>query len=317
MTLAELGSILRDKREALGFSVDDISERIKVSMRIIKLIEEGNEAGLPHSVYTRGFIISYAEVLQMDKEELLTQLDIIFPCDDIEEIHPTPQIISPNQRRGVRLKQLILLVMLLAIIGSVAFGGWFVVNNFGSDIVELVKKPFAASSDSPQNSAMSVAEEGAQPAGVTSARENATASVPSSGLTSSGQGSTDAVQANNQEGRAGTETAESTADSSIVLPQSPSHDTTTGQEKTTPAAQNTQENIVVISPRAPCWTRVIADKKQILEKTITPGNDFTFQYTHDASILLGNPSGVTLTINGEPYKGNLRSSQTLTINLPL
>lgn len=305
MTLAELGSILKDKREELGFSVDDISERIKVSMRIIKLIEEGNDAGLPHSVYTRGFIISYAEVLQIDKDELLTQLDLIFPSEDIEEMQPAPQVISPNQRRGVWVKQLLLCVILLAIVGGIAFGGWFIVNNFGTDIVDMVKKPFAASS-SPEE-ASSVAME-------SSVMPETPANTTSMQTQNSGYAS---LQVGGAEGQRATVPSEEQADA-IILPQNTSHEATSlvGDGESV-GTHNAEENVVVISPRAPCWTRVIADKKQILEKTITPGNNFTFNYTKNATILLGNPSGVSLTINGKPYTGNLRSSQTLTIHLPL
>ena len=310
MTLAELGSILKDKREALGLSVDDISERIKVSMRIIKLIEDGNESGLPHSVYTRGFIISYAEVLEMDKDELLAHLDSIFPSEDIEEMQPAPQIISPNQRRGVRLKQFIMFVLLLAVIGGIAFGAWFVVNNFGGDIMELVKKPFAASTTQ-QNIPPAAVEQVASSAVPQTDDGNSLPSTASLSLTE-----TPALEGQN-EVQAPQVEAEPVGDSLVTLPQSPSQEASTDVTEDRAVAQNLEENVVVISARAACWTRVIADKKQVFEKTITPGNNYTFNYAQGATILLGNPSAVSLTINGEPYTGNLRSSQTLTITLPL
>ena len=310
MTLAALGSILKDKREALDLSVDDISERIKVSMRIIKLIEDGNETGLPHSVYTRGFIISYAEVLEMDKDELLTHLDRIFPSEDIEEMQPAPQIISPNQRRGVRLKQFIMFVFLLAIIGGIAFGAWFVVNNFGDDIVDLVKKPFAASTTQ-QNIPPAAVE---QTASSTTPQTDDGSSLSSTASRSLAE--TSAMEGQSEAQAPQTE-VDPAGDSLVTLPQSPSQEASADVTEGRAVAQNLEENVVIISARAACWTRITADKKQIFEKTITPGNNYTFTYAQNATILLGNPSAVSLTINGEPYTGNLRSSQTLTINLPL
>ena len=295
MTLAELGSTLQLKREELGLSIEDISERIRVSMRIIRLIEEGNTAGLPHSVYTRGFIISYADVLHIDKEELLEALDTIFPSEDLEEVHTIPQIISPIQR-GIRIKQIMVSLVLLLFVGAIVGGGWFVVNNFGQDILEFVKKPFSSSTEYIQTNE-GPAEELHYPI------TNPSATEASSTNEQTAQSASDTLS----------EATTLSTEPPVTLPQGSLHEE---PQSETASTQTISDSVVVISPKAPCWIRITADGKHLRDQTLPPGKDFTFTYKEKAVVMLGNPSGVNLTINGKPYTGNLKSSHALTVTLP-
>lgn len=298
MTLSELGSVLQKRREELGFSIDDISERIKVSMRIIRLIEEGNTLGLPHSVYTRGFIISYSEVLQIDREELMAALDQIYPSEDLEEVHVISQPLAPAIGRNVRIKQIIVCLVLLLAVGIAVAGGWFVINKFGQDVVDFVRQPFGSSTEA-QQPAPAGPQESAGPVAATQAP--AAPQVDQSGHQS--------VQMPSE---------------TVTLPQSTTqstsnaveHSSATAASSGNSATQAVTDNVAQIMTKAPCWTRVIADGKQLPDITIIPGKDFTFQYKEKAAITFGNPSAVILTVNGEPYAGSLKSSTALTISLP-
>jgi len=78
MDLRELGALLREERERRGLTIDQVSDRIKITRTCIAAIEDGNEDCLPHPVYAKGFIKNYAKLLGMDTGEFQESLAQIY-----------------------------------------------------------------------------------------------------------------------------------------------------------------------------------------------------------------------------------------------
>ncbi len=74
ITEATLGKVLREAREHLGLSVADVANQIKFAPRQIEAIEAGDYQQLPEEAFLRGFIRSYAKILQLDSQKLLAAL---------------------------------------------------------------------------------------------------------------------------------------------------------------------------------------------------------------------------------------------------
>ncbi|MFZ5810617.1 MAG: RodZ domain-containing protein [Thermodesulfobacteriota bacterium] len=70
MDLRELGALFKEERERRGLSQNDVIEKIKIGRSILVAIEEGEEGGLPHPVYAKGFIKNYAKLLDLDPDEI-------------------------------------------------------------------------------------------------------------------------------------------------------------------------------------------------------------------------------------------------------
>ena len=75
MNFQELGLILQREREKKGLSVDVVMEATKVSRINLIALEDGDRSSLPHSVYTKGFVKSYARFLGLDADELSMIVD--------------------------------------------------------------------------------------------------------------------------------------------------------------------------------------------------------------------------------------------------
>lgn len=73
-TRLNAGAILRAAREAQGLTVVDIAERIKFSARQVEALESDDQSHLPQGTFLRGFIRSYARVLQLDESTVLETL---------------------------------------------------------------------------------------------------------------------------------------------------------------------------------------------------------------------------------------------------
>lgn len=68
--LQKIGSILREKREEKGLSIIDISDSLCIRKSLVKALEEGNLALLPHEVYIRGYLKKYAHLLDINEDVL-------------------------------------------------------------------------------------------------------------------------------------------------------------------------------------------------------------------------------------------------------
>lgn len=73
-TQLNVGTTLREAREALGMSVYDIAERIKFAPKQVEALEANDFERLPKATFLRGFVRSYARVLQLDEAELIAAL---------------------------------------------------------------------------------------------------------------------------------------------------------------------------------------------------------------------------------------------------
>ena len=72
--MPDLGNKLRDRRLALGYTLDDIQERTKIQKRYLESIEDGDFSRLPGSFYVRAFVRQYAEALDLNADELLEEI---------------------------------------------------------------------------------------------------------------------------------------------------------------------------------------------------------------------------------------------------
>ncbi|HQV73048.1 MAG: DUF4115 domain-containing protein [Xanthomonadales bacterium] len=65
LTDATIGQKLRFAREQRGWTCEDVGSRLKLQARLIKRIEEDDFSGIAHAVYLRGYLTSYARLLDM------------------------------------------------------------------------------------------------------------------------------------------------------------------------------------------------------------------------------------------------------------
>src|SRR5512139_1689119 len=69
-----VGAALREGRELLGLSVADVANRIKFAPRQIEAMEADDFGQLPEMAFVRGFVRSYARLLEIGATPLLAAL---------------------------------------------------------------------------------------------------------------------------------------------------------------------------------------------------------------------------------------------------
>ena len=74
----ELGIILREAREAKGFTLSEVQEQIRIGTKFLEALETGQFQQLPTPVHARGYLRNYARFLGLDPEPLLERLELSY-----------------------------------------------------------------------------------------------------------------------------------------------------------------------------------------------------------------------------------------------
>lgn len=132
MDFKELGNIFKAEREHRGLSIKEVMEVTKISRRNLLAIEDGNTKDLPHPVYAKGFVRSYARFLGLDGEELARVFDAELigeqePLDATDyDVNPgTDLAFQEADRRASSGKNgilsVVLIIALLVILGGLVY----------------------------------------------------------------------------------------------------------------------------------------------------------------------------------------------------
>ena len=73
------GKTLQSQREALGWSVEQVADQLKLAPRQVVALEAGDYASLPSPAVTRGFVRVYAKLLKIDAAPLVSMIELNMP----------------------------------------------------------------------------------------------------------------------------------------------------------------------------------------------------------------------------------------------
>lgn len=116
------GDMLRQAREQLGYSQEDIAHRLRLRLSVINDIEDNNFEQPQLATFTRGYVRSYAKYVGLDEAEVLAKLD--------QQGHAQPQeqemqSFSRRTKREAHDNRIMRLTWALAIIFVGLTGVWW------------------------------------------------------------------------------------------------------------------------------------------------------------------------------------------------
>jgi cytoskeletal protein RodZ len=118
-----LGSFLRDEREKMNLSQDEIAQKIRLRRFIVEAIESDAWERLPPPVFVKGFVRSYARTLDLDEKRVLDLYHQSAP--------PEPEILKPVAvPRASHRVGILLLLLVLAAAGCIVYF-WYVKASTG------------------------------------------------------------------------------------------------------------------------------------------------------------------------------------------
>ncbi len=141
-----VGQQLQRAREAKGWSVSAITEQQHLRCSVVQAIESGDYSKIDTELFLKGYVRAYARQVGLDADAVIRDLDAeLAPMrkqrEDELQTHPLVDI-ERRRRRKRRLVKSFLVVLLLALLGYLAFhyltpGRVGIFDGTGSDAPEL------------------------------------------------------------------------------------------------------------------------------------------------------------------------------------
>lgn len=119
--MARFGDLLREQRERKGITLEQAAEDTRIREKFLAALETGDHHALPGAVYTKGFLRSYAEYLDLDSTDLIA----LYTAERVTtpEAPRTFEPMRPVMRSGVFISPTILVpvVVLAAVVLFVGY----------------------------------------------------------------------------------------------------------------------------------------------------------------------------------------------------
>ncbi|WP_027468814.1 RodZ domain-containing protein [Deefgea rivuli] len=127
--LLPAGRQLRNAREALDLTPEQVALQLKLSVRQITAIEQEAFDELPSNLFIRGFVRNYARLVKLDAEPLLAYLAEVLPTEQAQatllDTSITSGVALPRAVKNQRHLSPVWLMMGLGLILGVAAVFWF------------------------------------------------------------------------------------------------------------------------------------------------------------------------------------------------
>ena len=298
------GATLAAQREAMGWSVEQVAEQLKLAVRQVVAIEAGDYASLPSPAVTRGFVRAYAKILKLDAAPLVAMIKMDEPAPVesgpvVRRERPTSfshsRFPTHGRRSSLPLRWIGAAVLVAAAAGAawhfglIALPGGEVAD--GGEVITTVPADSvgAGATDgaahNPTVPLISVPAPGGTPAPATPATPN-TAPNTAPNAAPGAAPATAAPGANAPAANA-------------PVANAPAANAPAAVVTATPAAAAAGANTLVLNVREDSWIEVRPQGgKALISRLVKAGSTETFEVPGSATLVVGNPKGVSATLRG-------------------
>ncbi|AMF95150.1 DUF4115 domain-containing protein [Vibrio fluvialis] len=268
------GTLLKEKREALGLTQKQVADRLRLRVTIIQNIEENNFDSDLVATFTRGYLRSYAKAVGLAEHLVLDAFEESVTPEPQEQ---TMQSFSKKTKREKHDSRIMTItwIILLVIIGMSSLWWW---QNNEQDTL----KP-----DQSAEAVSAVADQAAAPA------------------TEEVQPEFNTIEPTQAEAQSDAQTSEEpTGDEMAMEDPAPAQEEAVVESQTTPAASTaeaTSGELLTMNFSSDCWVQV----KDATGKTLSTGikkagETLNLRGQKPLQVILGAPEGVSVTFASEP-----------------
>jgi cytoskeleton protein RodZ len=128
------GAQLKDQRERLNISIEEISKKLRLDKAIIERIEEDDYQDTLPRAYLKGYLRNYAKEVNLSEVEILGAFNgLIEAKEDIQlnAVGNEKRRLIVDKRSGASSKMVVSIV-LISIVGAILWFGWKTWNNENS-----------------------------------------------------------------------------------------------------------------------------------------------------------------------------------------
>lgn len=298
------GKVLAAQREAMGWTVEQVADQLKLAVRQVVALEAGDYASLPSPAVTRGFVRAYAKLMKLDPAPLVAQIAIDTPApveaNPAAVRRPSPASFSQAKfpSHGKRSSLPLGWIAGAVAVAAVAGAAWHFGLIPGGQHAESgsVAKPevaHGASADTVNGSSTETLQNPAVPLisvpGPASSQAEAPAAAPGAVVNAPATTATGAPP---------------TAGSAAQLSTPPANPATTqAPAAAAPAAAapaGAGANALVLNVREDSWIEVRPAKggAPLISRLVKAGSTETVPVEQPVRVTVGNPGGVSATLRG-------------------
>ncbi|PMN52616.1 transcriptional regulator [Vibrio lentus] len=292
----EAGTLLKNKRESLGLTQKQISDRLKLRVTLIQQIEENQFESDQVATFMRGYIRSYAKYVNLDEKVVLSALHHAGDAQHQEQEMLSFSRKTKTEKHNSRI--MILTWSIFAVIAGISSLWWW--QNQQQDTL-------SQSLVNTESSEELVVEESLDPELTSLEVIEAEQNTETSPVTENSDDLLTVVSA--AEASENIEQVEETQDVAEVTPVAAESETVTPEPVV---------NELVMQFSADCWIQV----KDAAGKTLSTGikkagQTLNLSGTAPYKVILGAPEGVSMTFASEPVDlSGYTSGKVARITLP-
>lgn len=292
--LAEIGVMLRRRREEVGQDLAFISAKTHIRQHYLKAIEDGRRKDLPGTAYMIGYVRTYADYLGFDGDRLITDYhaELAGPRKKAEK-QPEPE---PAGLPQIQVSPVTLVFALLTF-GLAGYMAWGYFSDQDEGVVETAEVQEAAPPTPAQPEPAPAAEPSDNPA-PSGSPTGAEASAPGASAPEDAPGADTAANAgeppvSGPEDQVPPE-AEIAAIPDEVIEESPPQPE---------AAEAEGTGKIVVRARLESWIQVTNAKKEVVfSRVLRSGETYTVPEEEGLMLTTGNAGGVEITVDGQKVK---------------
>ncbi len=269
--LKEIGSAIKEQRESLGLSIEDVREKTLIRRKYLLAVEEGDDKAAPGHIYFKGFLKSYASFVGLDGLALAREYQAVLdkegapepnrprrtPRGESQRATPAVRRQAKSQARGhrktTRQRSSALYVFLLLFV--VALGIYYLAS---SGILTGVFPP-TGQVDPPDTDPPDTDPPDTDPP------DDPGTTVPPA--------------------------------ESAIARSDPNSETSVWECQNVDRLELTIETLNTEDSH--CWMRIVSDGEMIYEGTLVPGEKREVTGSSEIVVRAGKPWAITLNLNGE------------------
>jgi cytoskeleton protein RodZ len=297
------GRVLASQREAMGWTVEQVADQLKLAVRQVVALEAGDYASLPSPAVTRGFVRAYAKLVKVDPAPLVAQIAIDMPAE--AEVNtaavrrPTPASFSQakfpsHSKRSLPLGWIAAAVVLAAAAGAAWHFGLIPLGQHGD---AAVATPAASPTSSTPHGASTEAVNGSS----TETLQNPSVPLISVPGPADAAASAPAPAAGGPVVNLPATTA--TGAPPTTVPAAPANPVTAAAPAAAPAAgPGAAANALVLTVREDAWIEVRPAKggTPMIKRLVRAGSTETVNVDQPVRVIVGNPGSVSASLRGAP-----------------
>ncbi len=291
------GAQLATQREAMGLTVEQIADQLKLAPRQVIALEQGDYASLPNMAVTRGFIRAYAKVVRLDPAPLVAQIEVA-PAVPVPEHAPVKRDKMPTsfsesrfptltERRSSKPTGWIVGGVVVVLAVAAAAGAW----QAGLIPADLLQPKQAAVETVP-------------PAAGTTTEPLQAPNVPLVSPPPSPDNTAPLVTAPATETVTAPDTAAATPVPAAAAPAATpavAPVVTPAPAAVPPAAPAAGANPLVLTVTEDSWIEIRRPgAPSLVARLVKAGSTETFDIDRQSTLIVGKPDGVRATLRGEP-----------------